>query len=32
MGSLIMIMGYVMVGYSVGNMLYKGLKKLKGGC
>lgn len=30
MGSFMMIMGYVMVGYCVGDMLYKGLKRLKG--
>lgn len=30
MGSFMMIMGYVMIGYCVGDMLYKGLKRSKG--
>ena len=32
MGSFMVIAGYMMIGYCIGNVLYKGLKKLKGGC
>lgn len=32
MGEAMVIIGYLMVGYAVGKVLYRKLKTIKGGC